>query len=122
MEDTNKESETVKIRRGKKRQRYRIRSRKKCPNCGEEYSHSSFYTHKCRTTDDQQDEEFSLQFPATTAATSNSSDSEFYVSSTGDRVWHAVCNKNILNLRSPHNLQGLPVTLQGLLVAYKDSW
>ena len=35
-------------------------------------------------------------------------------------VWHAVCNKNTLILRSP-NLQGLLLSLRGLLVVYKDS-
>ena len=36
-------------------------------------------------------------------------------------VWHAVCNKNTLILRNPPNLQGLLLSLRGLLVAYKDS-
>ena len=76
MEDTNTERGTVRYSQRKKRQRHRIRNRKRCPNCGEEYSHSSFYTHKCRTND-QEDEAFSLHFPTRTLS---SSDSEFYVS------------------------------------------
>ena len=79
MEDTNTERTVRNARRKKRERRYRIRNRKRCPNCGEEYSHSSFYTHNCRTDcNDQEDEAFSLLFP--TMTTPSSSDSEFYVS------------------------------------------
>ena len=37
------------------------------------------------------------------------------------RVCQAVCNKNTLTFRTPPNLHGLPLSLQGLLGAYKDS-
>ena len=91
MEDTNSNSCTQqrttlessrrrkRQRKGQRRQNPRIRSRKRCPDCGEEYSHSSFYTHKCGRTNDQEDEVFSLQLP-TTSSGSQSSDSDFYIS------------------------------------------
>ena len=31
--------------------RRRLRKRRRCSDCGEEYSHSSFYTHKCGAND-----------------------------------------------------------------------
>ena len=64
-----------------KRQRLRVRKRRKCHKCNEEYCHSAFYTHKCGV-DDQEDETFSLQFPLT--AQSSSSDSEFYISDSNE--------------------------------------
>ena len=64
----------------KKRQCRRVRKRRKCVKCGEEYSHSSFYTHKC-IVDDREDDAFSLQFSETVS----SLDSEFYVSDNNER-------------------------------------
>ena len=36
-------------------------------------------------------------------------------------VWQVICNKNTLILRSPPNLQGLLLSLQGFFIAGKDS-
>ena len=55
--------------------RRRLHKRRRCSDCGEEYSHSSFYTHKCGANDPE-DEAFSLHFPST----HSSSDSEFHIS------------------------------------------
>ena len=88
MEDTKNNSftrqrttlESSRRRKRQRRQNPRIRSRKRCPDCGKEYSHSSFYTHKCGRTNDQEDKIFSLQFP--TMSSGSSSDSDFYISSS----------------------------------------
>jgi len=93
MEANNNCTRKATLRKTRRRKRQprqqhpRVRSRKKCPTCDEEYSHSSYYTHKCGRINDQEDEVFSLQFPTT--STSSSSDSEFHIScSDGEAPYH----------------------------------
>ena len=64
-----------------KRKKRRVRKRRKCVKCGEEYSHSSFYAHKC-IADDREDNAFSLQLNPETIG--SSSDSEFHISISSD--------------------------------------